>query len=75
MEALGLSEAYTELYNLVHDKEISQAAIKKLHHIFYYRIDENMAGVYRDEQIYISCSKYSVPKPSEINNLIKGSKE
>lgn len=71
MEALGLSEAFNEMYNLVQDKELSEEAIKKLHYIFYYRINEKMAGVYRNEQVYITgSSQYSVPKPSEIGSLM-----
>lgn len=70
-EALGHSEAYDFIYTLAKKKVFAETDIKKLHHLFYYRIDENKAGRYRKERVFISGSKYSFPNPEEISSLMK----
>lgn len=65
-EALGHSEAYDYIYKLAKDKEITEDAIKKLHKLFYHRIDEAKAGKYRKEKVLISGSKYALPAPEKV---------
>ena len=43
-EALGHSEAYDQMYELVKSKNISEKDIKELHRLFYYRINKDEAG-------------------------------
>lgn len=71
LEAQGLSEAYDFMYNFVTKKTISEEDIKKLHRIFYFRIDEKNAGVYRLTKVFITGSKYPTALPQEIPNLMK----
>jgi len=70
-EALGHSEAYDYIYKLAKDKTIGEDDIKKLHKLFYHRIDETRAGKYRKEKVFISGSKYTLPNPERVPELMK----
>ena len=70
-EALGHSEAYDHIYKLAKDKGITEDDIKKLHKLFYYRIDEAKAGKYRKEKVFISGSKYPLPSPEKVSELMQ----
>lgn len=70
-EAVGHAESLDFLYKIVKNQNITEHDIKKLHYIFYRYIDENQAGKYRDKQVFISGSKYPLPKPADLNNLMK----
>lgn len=70
-EALGHSEAYDYIYTLAKDKSITEEDIKKLHKFFYHRIDETKAGKYRKEKVFISGSKYPMPGPDKVPELMK----
>lgn len=66
LEAVGHSEAFSAMYNLVQKKEFSEKDVRMLHHLFYYRIDECAAGIYRTIPTFITGSKYPLPLPEEI---------
>ncbi|MBU0600757.1 MAG: Fic family protein [bacterium] len=70
-EAIGHSEAYDFMYNLSKAKAVTEKDITKLHHLFYYRIDEANAGAYRKVKAYITGSKYPLPLPEELPKLMK----
>jgi Fic family protein len=70
-EALGHSEAYDLIYILAKKKTFTEQNIKKLHKLFYHRIDEDNAGKYRKTKVFISGSKYSLPKPEKVPALMK----
>lgn len=70
LEALGHSNAYSHMYDLIKTKEITQDDIKRLHHLFYFRIDEAQAGVYRKSRAYITGSKYSLPDYQKLPELM-----
>lgn len=70
-EALGHSEAYDYIYRLAKDKGITEEDIKKLHKLFYHRIDESRAGKYRKEKVFISGSKYTLPSPEQVPELMR----
>ena len=69
-EALGHSEAYDYIYKLAKNGDITEENLKKLHKIFYNRIDEKRARKYRTEKVFISGSKYSLPGPDKVNSLM-----
>lgn len=71
LEAIGHSQAYDFLYDCIASKTFNEDNIKKFHHLFYYRIDEKYAGVYRDVQVYLTGSKYPLPKPDQISYLMR----
>ena len=70
-EALGHSEAYDFIYKLAKKELFTEADIKKLHKLFYHRIDETRAGKYRKEKVLITGSKYSLPGPDKVPALMK----
>jgi Fic family protein len=70
-EAIGHSEAYDLLYTLSKYKTITEKDIKKLHRIFYYRIDESNAGDYRKAAVFISGTDYIPPQPEKVPALMK----
>jgi len=70
-EAMGHSEAFNFLYDIAKNKEITEADILKLHHLFYYRIDEDKAGKYRNVNVLITGSNFRPPAHSEVPALMK----
>ncbi len=70
-EAIGHSEAYDYLYSIYESREITENNIKKLHRLFYHRIDEINAGEYRHEQVIITGSEFNPPQPKKIKPLMK----
>lgn len=69
-EAIGHSDAYEYLYTLAKKTEVTTDDLLRLHHLFYFRIDEKNAGVYRTTRAFITGSKYTVPQPNEIPDLM-----
>lgn len=70
-EVLGHAEAYDLLFKLAKNKSISEEEIKKLHQLFYNRIDKKNAGNYRILPALITGSKYPLPSPKEIPQLMQ----
>jgi Fic family protein len=72
-EAAGHAEAYEYMWNIARDKnaEISESLIKKLHELFYYKINGDKAGEYRTERIFITGTEYVPPVPAKVPELMK----
>ncbi|MBN2479027.1 MAG: Fic family protein [Parachlamydiales bacterium] len=70
-EAVGHAEAYNFLLTLTKNKSISENDILHLHQLLYFRIDEQNAGVYRNNKAIITGSKYSLPNPEKLSSLMK----
>ncbi len=70
LEAIGHADAYTYLLTLVNNKTITEKDIKYLHNLLYFRIDNKNAGTYRKNKAIITGSKYSLPKPEQLDSLI-----
>jgi len=72
-EAAGHAEAYEYMWSVARDKDavISESLIKKLHNLFYLKIDADRAGEYRSEQIFITGTEYIPPAPGEVPELMK----
>jgi Fic family protein len=71
LEALGHSEAYDLLFRLAKHHDISEANIKELHRLFYYRIDEDQAGKYRKLKVIITGTIFIPPAPEQIPDLMR----
>lgn len=65
-EATGHSDAFDHMYALATGKTITEEDVKKLHALFYHRIDEKNAGVYRTVQAIITGSQYPLPTPDVV---------
>lgn len=70
LEAIGHAAAYDYIYKLINKKDLSETDIKKLHKLFYQKIDEKNAGKYRKIQVYITGSEHIPPKPKEVPELM-----
>lgn len=70
LEALGHSQAYDFIFQCMHGHSFSEEEIKRLHYLFYHKMSEQEAGVYRTKQVFISGSQYPVPTPDKIEQLM-----
>lgn len=71
LEALGHSEAYDLLFRLAKNSDITEANIKELHRLFYYRIEAEQAGKYRKRRVIITGTDFIPPAPDRIPELMK----
>lgn len=71
-EAVGHSDAYDFMLNLARkqDMDITEKDIKKLHQLFYQKVDAEKAGQYRTIQVYISGTDYIPPSPVDVPQLM-----
>lgn len=71
-EAVGHGSAYDFMLDLARQKNMSitEDSIKKLHHLFYQKVDAAQAGQYRTVQVYISGTEYVPPAPDEVPRLM-----
>ncbi|MFH1504170.1 MAG: Fic family protein [Candidatus Omnitrophota bacterium] len=69
-EAAGHSDAFDHMYALTVGKTITEEDIKKLHSLFYHRINEKDAGAYRKVQAIITGSQYPLPKPDALPGMM-----
>ena len=65
-EAIGHSDAFDLLYKLAESQEITENDILGLHRLFYYRIDTDSAGKYRERNVIITGTDFTLPAPTEI---------
>ncbi|OON98677.1 MAG: hypothetical protein ATN35_04050 [Epulopiscium sp. Nele67-Bin004] len=65
-ETLGHARAYEYMTTLLDSRQITEDNIKHLHKLFYYNIEENQAGVYRNTDKIIVGSQY---KPTDAKNI------
>ncbi len=70
-EALGHSEAYSKLYDCVKDKKITEEQVCEFHRLFYHRMDQEQAGIYRKENVIITGSEFIPPGADKIESLMK----
>lgn len=69
-EVVGHSQAYDFMWSKAQSEQFSEDDIRRLHHLFYYRIDEANAGNYRKVPVFISGTDFEFPKPSELSSLM-----
>ena len=72
-ETVGHGSAYDFMLELARqpDMNITEDIIKKLHRLFYQKIDADQAGQYRTVQVCISGTEYVPPTPDDIPHLMK----
>jgi len=71
LEAAGHAEAYDEMMRLAQGKTITEEDVLTLHRLFYQRLDVAQAGVYRDQQVWISGSEFIPPAPDKVPALMR----
>ena len=70
-EAIGHSDAFDLLYKLAESQEITENDILGLHRLFYYRIDTDSAGKYRERNVIITGTDFTLPTPTEIPSAMQ----
>src|SRR5579872_2747867 len=65
-EAVGHSQAYDFMWSKIQGSSFSESDIKELHRLFYYRIDQEHAGIYRNVPIFLTGVDFEFPKPPEL---------
>lgn len=65
-EAIGHSEAFDLLYKLAERKDITEDDILGLHRLFYYRIESETAGKYRERNVIITGTDFTPPAPAAV---------
>lgn len=67
-EATGHAQAYDYMLSLANAEQfnITEKMIRKLHELFYHLIDQNEAGQYRHERVFITGTEYVPPAPEEV---------
>ena len=72
-EAIGHAQAYDYMLNVARTKDliITEDIIKKLHFLFYNKIDVEKAEQYRNKQVYISGTEYLQLIHDDLPILIK----
>lgn len=65
-EAIGHGEAFDLLYKLAENQNISEEDILGLHRLFYYRIDAETAGKYRERNVIITGTDFTPPAPAAV---------
>lgn len=66
LEAIGHSDAYSQIYKLIKHEYISEKDIRTLHKLFYFRINPKHAGSYRKAQVFITGTDFIPPAPIKI---------
>jgi Fic family protein len=69
-EVVGHSQAYDFMWKKAHEELLSEEDICTLHRLFYYRIDQQDAGKYRNVPIFVTGTDFEFPKPSELALLM-----
>src|ERR1035437_570026 len=69
-EAIGHSEAFDLLFRLARDTAITEHDILELHRLFYFRIDAENAGKFRDCNVIITGTDYLPPAASEVSGIM-----
>lgn len=70
-EVVGHAQAYNYLITLVHQDGFTELDIKKLHQLFFEKIDSSMAGIYRTVPIFVTGSDFEFPAPHKIASLVQ----
>ncbi len=65
-EAIGHSEAFDLLCKLAVNSGITEKDILGLHQLFYFRIDAESAGRYRERNVIITGTDFTPPRPSDV---------
>lgn len=72
-EAVGHASAYDFMIETARqpDMNITEDTIKKLHRLFYQKVDADQADRYRTVQVCISGTEYVPPVPDDVPHLMK----
>jgi Fic family protein len=69
-EAVGHAAAFDYMFGLLKNRNITINDIKTLHRLFFQKIDETRAGVWRDVPIVVTGTDYKFPSPGKLQKLM-----
>ena len=72
-EATGHGKAYDYMLSLAKDQDklISEERILEIHRLIYALVDEENAGVYRKERVFITGTEYVPPAPEKVPTAMR----
>ena len=70
-EVVGHSKAYDFMMSKIQDNSFSEEDICKLHHLFYYLIDEENAGSYRKVPVFVTGTDFEFPPAAQVPVLMR----
>ena len=71
LETLGHGDAYDTLFDFIQNQTITEENIKKLHKLFYSRIDLENAGQYRNKNVVVIGAEIDFPDKSKVPSRMK----
>lgn len=71
LEVVGHSNAYDFMLSKIDSDNFAEDDIRKLHYFFYYRIDQENAGIYRKVPVFVTGTDFAFPKPLEVPQRMK----
>jgi Fic family protein len=66
LEAMGHADAFDSMWTLSHHQTLTSSDVCALHRLFYLRMDESNAGVYRNVPVLITGTDYIPPSPADV---------
>jgi len=70
-EATGHARAYDFIFELVKTENITVLDVRKIHKLFYEKIDSDNAGEYRKQKVFISGMDVTLPDPEKVETLLE----
>ena len=67
LEAVGHAKAYEFMFTLLKSRRIDEEVVLYMHRLFYWNIEPDYAGRYRDIQVIITGSHYSTTPPDRLD--------
>ena len=67
-EAVGHAQAYDFMLEAARSDPfvVSEDTVMRLHKLFYHKVDEEKAGIYRKERVFITGTEYLPPLPEDV---------
>lgn len=72
LEAVGHAKAYEFMFTLLKSRRIDEEVVLYMHRLFYWNIEPDYAGRYRDIQVIITGSHYSTTPPDRLDKEMRG---
>lgn len=73
LEIINHRDAISYVQDVVHKEEqFSERQIQNIHRLIFKGIDDSYAGVYRDQQVFITGATHTPPPPLQIKEAMEG---
>ena len=72
LEVAAHAKAYGFMFTLLKSRRIDEEMVLYMHRLFYWNIEPDYAGRYRDIQVIITGSHYSITPPDRLDKEMRG---